>query len=59
MSATNQGMSNRFIVIIAGGKGERFWPQSRAAKPKHLLPVVGTEPLLADVILERVREAVK
>ena len=43
-------MSNRFIVIIAGGKGERFWPQSRAAKPKHLLPVVGSRPLLAQTL---------
>ena len=43
-------MSQPFIVIIAGGKGERFWPQSRAAKPKHLLPVVGEKPLLAQTI---------
>jgi len=43
-------MSHRFIVIIAGGKGERFWPQSRAAKPKHLLPVVGSKPLLVQTI---------
>ena len=48
--AQNLKMSNRFIVIIAGGKGERFWPQSRAAKPKHLLPVVGAKPLLAQTI---------
>ena len=48
------GMSHRFIVIIAGGKGERFWPQSRAAKPKHLLPVVGEKPLLVQTI-ERVK----
>lgn len=47
-------MSHRFIVIIAGGKGERFWPQSRAAKPKHLLPVVGSKPLLTQTI-ERVK----
>jgi mannose-1-phosphate guanylyltransferase len=43
-----------YVVIIAGGKGERFWPQSRAARPKHLLPVVGETPLLAQT-LERVR----
>jgi mannose-1-phosphate guanylyltransferase len=43
-------MSQHFIVIIAGGKGERFWPQSRAPRPKHLLPVVGTKPLLAQTI---------
>ena len=43
-------MPQKFIVIIAGGKGERFWPQSRAARPKHLLPVVGTTPLLAQTL---------
>ena len=43
-------MPQHFIVIIAGGKGERFWPQSRAPKPKHLLPVVGTKPLLVQTI---------
>jgi mannose-1-phosphate guanylyltransferase len=43
-------MPQKFIVIIAGGKGERFWPQSRAPKPKHLLPVVGTTPLLAQTL---------
>ncbi len=46
-----------YVVIIAGGKGERFWPQSRAARPKHLLPVVGETPLLAQT-LERVRGVV-
>ncbi len=46
-------MAKPYIVIIAGGKGERFWPQSRAARPKHLLPVVGDAPLLTQTI-ERV-----
>jgi mannose-1-phosphate guanylyltransferase len=43
-------MSNRYAVIMAGGRGERFWPQSRHAKPKHLLPIVGDRPLLAQTI---------
>ncbi|HEY0945092.1 MAG TPA: mannose-1-phosphate guanylyltransferase, partial [Opitutaceae bacterium] len=43
-------MSKPYIVIIAGGKGERFWPQSRAPRPKHLLPVVGSKPLLAQTL---------
>ncbi|MCC5025421.1 MAG: mannose-1-phosphate guanylyltransferase [Candidatus Synoicihabitans palmerolidicus] len=43
-------MVNPYIVIIAGGKGERFWPQSRAERPKHLLPMVGNEPLLTQTI---------
>jgi mannose-1-phosphate guanylyltransferase len=50
-------MSTPYVVIIAGGRGERFWPQSRAARPKHLLPVVGATPLLAQT-LARVRALV-
>lgn len=29
--------TTRFAVIMAGGSGERFWPLSRAARPKQLL----------------------
>lgn len=47
-------MAQKFIVIIAGGKGERFWPQSRARRPKHLLPIVGDKPMLTQT-LDRVR----
>ncbi|MBK9990028.1 MAG: NTP transferase domain-containing protein [Verrucomicrobia bacterium] len=50
-------MAQKFVVIIAGGKGERFWPQSRAHRPKHLLPIVGKKPLLVQT-LERVRALV-
>ena len=50
-------MPQQFVVIIAGGKGERFWPQSRAQRPKHLLPIVGTKPMLAQT-LDRVRPLV-
>lgn len=50
-------MANRYIVIIAGGKGERFWPQSRAERPKHLLPVVGDKALLLQTI-DRVKSIV-
>jgi mannose-1-phosphate guanylyltransferase len=50
-------MSQKFVVIIAGGKGERFWPQSRAVRPKHLLPIVGKKPMLAQT-LDRVRPLV-
>jgi mannose-1-phosphate guanylyltransferase len=55
--ASMRAMGKPFIVIIAGGRGERFWPQSRAARPKHLLPVVGTKPLLTQT-LERVKPLV-
>jgi mannose-1-phosphate guanylyltransferase len=43
-------MKNRFIVIMAGGRGERFWPQSRLKRPKHLLPIVGDAPMLTQTI---------
>lgn len=45
-----EGMSNRFVVIMAGGRGERFWPQSRLTRPKHLLPIVGDSPMLAQTV---------
>ena len=43
-------MSNRYVVIMAGGKGERFWPQSRIKRPKHLLPIVGDKPMLTQTV---------
>ena len=43
-------MPERFVVIMAGGRGERFWPQSREATPKHLLPIVGDQPMLAQTV---------
>ena len=41
---------NRYVVIMAGGRGERFWPQSRLRRPKHLLPIVGNKPMLTQTI---------
>lgn len=35
-----------FPVILAGGKGERFWPQSREKRPKQFLNLIGEESLL-------------
>lgn len=43
-------MSDRFVVIMAGGRGERFWPQSRMDQPKHLLPIVGEKSMLAQTV---------
>ena len=35
-----------YAVIMAGGIGSRFWPQSRKARPKQFLNVFGTSTLL-------------
>ncbi len=35
---------------MAGGRGERFWPQSRLQRPKHLLSIVGDKPMLAQTV---------
>ncbi|MFP4281814.1 MAG: mannose-1-phosphate guanylyltransferase [Opitutales bacterium] len=50
-------MKDRYVVIMAGGRGERFWPQSRLARPKHLLPIVGEKPMLTQTV-ERLGELV-
>jgi mannose-1-phosphate guanylyltransferase len=35
-----------FSVIIAGGKGTRFWPLSRSLRPKQLLKLFGPKSLI-------------
>jgi len=35
-----------YAVIMAGGVGKRFWPQSRRATPKQLLNIAGEESML-------------
>ena len=37
-------------VIMAGGRGTRFWPRSRNARPKQFLAIVGTETLLHQTV---------
>ncbi|MBM3881343.1 MAG: mannose-1-phosphate guanyltransferase [Verrucomicrobia bacterium] len=40
----------RFAVILAGGRGERFWPVSRAHAPKQLLKLFGARSLLQQAV---------
>ena len=45
-------MAQPFLMfIMAGGSGERFWPLSRKAKPKHLLKLVSAKTLLEETVL--------
>lgn len=37
-------------VVLAGGVGSRFWPLSTPARPKQLLPLVSTQPMLTDTL---------
>ncbi|MEO7457055.1 MAG: sugar phosphate nucleotidyltransferase, partial [Gemmatimonadaceae bacterium] len=40
----------RWAVVLAGGVGSRFWPVSTPARPKQLLPLATSEPLLSDAL---------
>jgi len=43
-------MAGRYAVIMAGGKGERFWPLSTSKHPKQLLALVGDKALIAQAV---------
>lgn len=43
------------IVIMAGGRGERFWPQSRQGLPKQLLNLTGNGSMIQETVW-RVRD---
>lgn len=46
-------MSNIYVAIMAGGIGSRFWPESRAAKPKQFLDILNTGKTLIQLTYER------
>lgn len=39
-----------WVVVLAGGVGSRFWPISTPERPKQLLPLVTSEPMLRDTL---------
>src|SRR6185436_11558789 len=45
--------SDRFVIIMAGGRGERFWPVSREKTPKQLITLLGKKSFLQQAV-ERV-----
>ncbi len=48
-------MSRTFAVIMAGGKGTRFWPLSRRAWPKQFLSLDGSGASLLQATVRRIR----
>src|SRR5436309_14907811 len=42
--------ANRYVIIMAGGKGERFWPVSREKTPKQLLTLLGKRSFLQQAV---------
>ena len=41
---------HRYALILAGGRGTRFWPRSRKRSAKQVLNVVGRRSLLQDTV---------
>ena len=45
-SSPQPPLDRLYVFIMAGGSGERFWPVSRSATPKHLVKLLGDQTLL-------------
>ncbi len=41
---------DHYIIIMAGGRGERFWPVSREATPKQLIRLLGKRSFLQQAV---------
>lgn len=48
----------RFAAVIAGGAGERFWPISRIARPKHLCDITDAGASLLEQTFRRLENVV-
>ena len=44
------GKKEVFSIVMAGGRGERFWPRSRVSKPKQLLRLLGDLTLIEQTV---------
>jgi mannose-1-phosphate guanylyltransferase len=47
---TKTDTKDRFVIIMAGGRGERFWPVSREKMPKQLLALLGNRTFLQEAV---------
>lgn len=43
--------SQLYAVVMAGGRGERFWPLGRRRRPKQFLKLMGDSSMLEDTVL--------
>src|SRR6266436_6957992 len=47
---TKPDTNDRYVIIMAGGKGERFWPVSREKTPKQLIALLGRRSFLQQAV---------
>jgi len=47
---TKTDLKDRFVIIMAGGRGERFWPLSREKTPKQLIKLLGKTSFLQQAV---------
>jgi len=47
---TKPDANERFVIIMAGGRGERFWPVSRERMPKQLITLLGDRSLVQQAV---------
>ncbi|TVR39906.1 MAG: mannose-1-phosphate guanylyltransferase [Bacteroidia bacterium] len=47
---------DNYVVIMAGGVGERFWPMSRESRPKQFIDILGTGRTLIQQTYDRFRK---
>src|SRR5256714_10072422 len=47
---TKTDTKDRYVIIMAGGRGERFWPVSREKTPKQLLALLGRKSFLQQAV---------
>lgn len=50
MKKTAATQSDRYVIIMAGGRGERFWPVSREKTPKQLITLLGKRSFLQQAV---------
>lgn len=47
---TKSDNKDHFVIIMAGGRGERFWPVSREKTPKQLIKLLGDRSFLQETV---------